>query len=136
VKWLPFAVQKFFFYSYRKGMMKMLGCLFCQIAAHEKPAKLIYEDEQCVAFQDIRPKAPVHVLVIPRKHISSLNGSEPADEPLLGHLLAVAARVAKEKGIDGSGYRTIVNTNAEAGQTVFHLHVHVMGGRRLGWPPG
>jgi histidine triad (HIT) family protein len=117
-------------------MMKMLGCLFCQIASGEKPAKLVYEDEQCVAFLDIHPKAPVHVLVIPRKHISSLNGVEPADEPLLGHLLAVAGRIAGEKEIDGSGYRTVINTNAEAGQSVFHLHVHLLGGRRLGWPPG
>jgi histidine triad (HIT) family protein len=132
---IPFSVKKFLFYAYKKGMMKMLGCIFCQIAAREKPATLHYEDEQCVVFQDINPKAPVHLLVVPRRHISSLNDEE-LDEPLLGHLLAVAARVAKEKGVAVSGFRTVINTNAEAGQTVFHLHVHVLGGRILRWPPG
>jgi histidine triad (HIT) family protein len=132
---LPFAVKRFLYYSYQKGMMKMFGCMFCQIAAREKPARVVYEDEQCVAFEDIHPQAPVHVLVIPRKHIGSLNEELGADEPLLGHLLAVAGRVARDKGIDGSGYRTVINTNAEAGQTVFHLHVHVIGGKIMGWPP-
>ncbi|PYV43841.1 MAG: histidine triad nucleotide-binding protein [Acidobacteria bacterium] len=113
----------------------MLGCIFCQIAAREKPATLLYEDDQCVAFQDINPKAPVHILVIPRKHISSLN-DEIKDEGLLGHLLVVAGRMAREKSIDRSGFRTVINTNAEAGQTVFHLHVHVLGGRIMAWPPG
>jgi histidine triad (HIT) family protein len=114
----------------------MFGCLFCRIAAHEQHATVLYEDEQCMAFQDTNPKAPVHVLVIPRKHIASLDDSVPGDEPVLGHLLTVAARVAKEKGINGSGYRTVINTNAEAGQSIFHVHVHVLGGRVLRWPPG
>jgi histidine triad (HIT) family protein len=117
-------------------MMKMFGCIFCQIAAHEKPGKILYEDELCVAFDDINPKAPVHFLVIPRKHVASLNENNKEDEPMLGHLLSVAARVAQEKGIDGTGFRAVINTNAEAGQTVFHLHVHVLGGRILRWPPG
>ncbi len=132
---IPFAVKKLVFYAYKKGVMKMLGCIFCQIAAHEKPATILYEDDRCVVFQDTNPKAPVHILVVPRKHISSLNEGHP-DETLLGHLLVVAAKIAKEKGIDGSGFRTVINTNAEAGQTVFHLHVHVLGGRILRWPPG
>ncbi len=113
----------------------MLGCIFCQVAAGQKPATIFHEDDRCVVFQDINPKAPVHLLVIPRKHISSLN-EENLDENLLGHLLAVAAKMAREKGIDGSGFRTVINTNAEAGQTVFHLHLHVLGGRILRWPPG
>jgi len=133
---LPFAVKKLVFYSYKKGMMKMFGCIFCQVAAGQKPGKIVCEDDQCVAFEDIHPKAPVHVLVIPRKHIATLNDDLAGDEPLLGHLLSVAARVAKMKGIDRSGYRTVINTNAEAGQTVFHVHLHVLGGRRLAWPPG
>jgi len=114
----------------------MSGCLFCQIAVHEMPGKILFEDESCVAFEDINPKAPAHFLVIPRKHLASLNDGKQEDETLLGHLLMVAARLAREKQIDGSGFRTVINTNAEAGQTVFHLHVHVLGGRSLSWPPG
>ena len=116
--------------------MKMCGCLFCKIAAREIPANILYEDDLCMVFDDINPHAPVHLLVIPKKHITSLNDACAQDRDLLGHLLGVAARMAKEKNIDGSGFRTVINTNAEAGQTVFHLHVHVLGGRRLGWPPG
>ena len=112
----------------------MFGCPFCRIIAGELPAQFLHEDSQCVAFQDMNPKAPVHILVVPRKHITSLN--QDSEEEMLGHLLAIAASVAKQKGIDGSGYRTVINTNAEAGQTVFHLHVHVLGGRIMGWPPG
>jgi histidine triad (HIT) family protein len=113
----------------------MSGCIFCRIAAGEIPAQIDFQDDRAVAFQDVAPKAPVHVLVIPRRHIESLN--DPIDdENLLGHLLAVAARVAREKGIDGAGYRTVINSGAEAGQSVFHLHVHVMGGRTMHWPPG
>ncbi len=133
---MPFAFKKAVYYGYKKGMMKMFGCVFCQIAAREKPATILYEDEQCVAFQDIHPRAPVHVLVVPRKHLASLNENLAEEESLLGHMLATAARVAKGKGIDGTGYRIVINTNAEAGQTVFHLHLHVMGGRRMQWPPG
>jgi histidine triad (HIT) family protein len=133
---LPFAVKKLFFYAYKKGMMKMFGCAFCQVAAHEKPAKIVYEDEECVVFFVINPKAPVHLLVIPRRHIASLNEIMEKDKPLLGHMMTVVGQMAKEQGIDGSGYRTVINTNAEAGQTVFHLHIHILGGRVLHWPPG
>ncbi len=133
---VPFALRKLVYYGFKKGMMKMFGCVFCQIAAGEKPSRILYEDEQCLAFQDINPKAPVHFLVVPRKHIPSLNDHETEDEAVLGHLLSVASRMAKDKGIDGTGYRTVINTNAEAGQTVFHLHLHVMGGRIMRWPPG
>jgi histidine triad (HIT) family protein len=114
----------------------MPGCLFCRIAARELPAAIVYEDDQCLAFQDIPPQAPVHLLIIPRKHIGSLNDLTPGDEPLLGHLMAVAAKLAGERQVDGSGYRTVTNTNSEAGQSVFHIHVHLLGGRRLKWPPG
>ena len=132
----PFALKKLVFYAYKKGLMKMLGCIFCQIAAGEKPARLLYQDDQCVVFQDTNPKAPVHFLVVPRKHIHSLNENDHEDENLLGHLLAVGALVARDQGIDGTGFRTVINTNAEAGQTVFHLHLRVLGGRILSWPPG
>jgi len=113
----------------------MTGCIFCRIAAREIPASIVYEDERAVAFADTNPKAPVHLLVIPRRHITSLN--DPVeDADLLGHLLAVSAQVARENKVDGTGFRTVINTNADAGQSVFHLHVHVLGGRVLGWPPG
>lgn len=133
---LPFAVKKLIFYSYKRGMMKMFGCVFCRIAAHKAPATILYEDEQCVVFRDINPKAPVHLLVIPRKHISSLNDSLDGDKALLGHMMTVVGRMAKAQDIDGAGYRAVINTNAQAGQTIFHLHIHILGGRILGWPPG
>lgn len=117
-------------------MTHIMGCLFCQIAGRKSPAKVVYEDEECLAFEDIRPQAPVHVLIIPRRHIPSLNQGDAGDEQLFGRLLSTAARVAKEKGIDGSGYRLVINTNRDGGQTVFHVHVHLLGGRPLTWPPG
>lgn len=116
--------------------MKIFGCIFCQIAAREKPADILYEDELCLVLRDINPKAPVHLLVIPKKHIVSLNDSQEEDRLLLGHMLNVVGRMAKEQHIDGTGYRTVINTNAEAGQTIFHLHIHILGGRILRWPPG
>jgi histidine triad (HIT) family protein len=113
-----------------------MNCLFCRIIAGEVPADIVHQDERCVAFRDINPQAPVHVLVIPRDHMESLDEATQKDEALLGHLLRVAARVANEQGLSESGYRTVVNTGAGAGQSVFHLHVHVLGGRPLSWPPG
>jgi histidine triad (HIT) family protein len=114
----------------------MFGCAFCRIAAGRSNATILYEDDQCVAFEDIHPQAPVHVLVIPRKHITSLNAELTGEELLLGHLLQVGVRMAAEKGIAYKGFRIVVNTNAEAGQTVFHLHLHILGGRIMRWPPG
>ena len=111
-------------------------CLFCKIVAGAIPAAKIFEDGRAIAFRDINPQAPTHALVIPREHVASLNEAGEDDEALLGHLLLVAARVAREEGRAGGGYRTVVNTGADAGQTVFHVHVHVLGGRRLTWPPG
>jgi histidine triad (HIT) family protein len=133
---IPFALKRLLYYAYQKGMTRMFGCIFCQIAAREKPATIFYEDDRCLALQDVHPRTPVHFLVIPRRHITSLNDVTAEDELLLGHLISIAALVAKQKGIDGSGFRTVINTNAEGGQTVFHLHVHVMGGRPMTWPPG
>ena len=113
-----------------------MNCLFCRIIAGEVPADIVHQDERCVAFRDINPQAPVHMLVIPRDHTESLDEATQRDEALLGHLLRVAARVANEQGLSESGYRTVINTGAGAGQSVFHLHVHVLGGRPLSWPPG
>jgi histidine triad (HIT) family protein len=117
-------------------MTRMTGCLFCRIANGELPARIVYEDDQCLAFEDIRPQAPVHLLVIPRRHITSLNQATAEDEPLLGRIVGVAARLAREKQIDGSGYRLVINTNGDGGQSVFHVHAHVLGGRFMAWPPG
>ena len=111
-------------------------CIFCKIVAGEIPSKKIYEDERAFAFRDINPQAPTHALVIPRAHIASLGEARESDAELLGHLLLVAARVAREAGHAGSGFRTVINTGADAGQSVFHVHAHVLGGRRLTGPPG
>ena len=109
-------------------------CVFCRIARGEIPAKIVAESEMCVAFRDLDPKAPVHVLVIPREHFASLN--EVGSPALLGDMLAVAVGVARKEKIAESGYRVVLNTNSDGGQTVFHLHAHVLGGRHMGWPPG
>ena len=104
--------------------------------AGEVPAELLHQDEVCVAIRDINPQAPTHVLVIPREHMESLNEASVRDEALLGHLLRVSARIANDEGHAEDGYRTVINTGAGAGQSVFHLHVHVLGGRPMSWPPG
>jgi histidine triad (HIT) family protein len=111
-------------------------CIFCQVVAGEISADIIYRDDRAVAFRDINPQAPVHALVIPREHMDSLDDASGRDETTLGHLLRVAARVANEQGLSESGYRTVINTGAGAGQSVFHLHLHIIGGRPLHWPPG
>ena len=108
--------------------------IFGKILKGDIPCDEVYSDDRCLAFRDIAPQAPVHVLVIPRQPIESLRSGEAADEGLLGHLLLVAAKVAKQEGL--SDFRTVINSGEAAGQTVFHLHVHVMGGRSLAWPPG
>jgi histidine triad (HIT) family protein len=109
-------------------------CLFCRIARGDIPAAFVTETDDAVAFRDINPQAPLHVLVIPRKHVDSLASAD--DPALLGSLMALAARIAKEQGYSDSGYRTVINTGADAGQSVAHLHVHVLAGRHLDWPPG
>ena len=113
-----------------------MDCLFCRIVAGEVSADIVYQDQRAVAFRDINPQAPVHILVIPREHMESLDEASQKDEAQLGHLLRVAARVANEQGLSDSGYRTVINTGAGAGQSVFHLHLHLLGGRELKWPPG
>jgi len=113
-----------------------MDCLFCRIVAGEIPADMVHQDERAIAFRDINPQAPVHVLVIPRDHLESLDEAGLRDEALLGHLLRVAARVANDEGLSEGGYRAVINTGAGAGQSVFHLHLHVIGGRTLSWPPG
>jgi histidine triad (HIT) family protein len=111
-------------------------CLFCRIIAGEVPADIVHQDERSIAFRDTNPQAPVHVLVIPREHMDSLDDASQRDEALLGHLLRVAARIANDQGLSESGYRTVINTGAGVGQSIFHLHVHVLGGRGMSWPPG
>jgi histidine triad (HIT) family protein len=113
----------------------MSDCLFCKIRDGLIPAKQVYQDDRAVAFRDINPQAPTHVLVIPRKHIASLNELTDEDHALVGYLHQVAAKLARDEGLSG-GYRTLFNTGPDAGQTVFHLHLHLLGGRPLGWPPG
>jgi histidine triad (HIT) family protein len=111
-------------------------CLFCKIIAGDIPGEFVHQDDRCVAIRDINPQAPTHVLVIPLEHMESLDEASQKDEALLGHLLRVAARLANDAGYGESGYRTVINTGAGAGQSVFHLHVHVLGGRTMQWPPG
>ncbi len=114
----------------------MEDCIFCKIAAGQTPTGIVLEDDTGVVLHDINPQAPVHLLVIPRQHIASLSVAQEGTEPLLGHLCRLAAAAAEQAGIDQSGYRVVVNTGPDAGQAVAHLHLHVLGGRALSWPPG
>jgi histidine triad (HIT) family protein len=116
--------------------MTTSSCLFCKIIAGEIASKKVYEDEQLFAFEDINPQAPLHVLVIPRRHIATLNDLESGDDTLVGSMVRRAAAIAKTRGFEGSGYRTVLNCNSHAGQSVFHVHLHVLGGRAMAWPPG
>ena len=111
-------------------------CIFCRIAAGEIPSNIVHQDDLCIAFKDINPQAPVHLLVVPREHIRTTSELQESHEPLAGHLLRVGAMLAREAGVAESGFRLVFNTNEDAGQTVFHIHLHVLGGRMLGWPPG
>ena len=110
------------------------ACLFCRIVRGEIPAKIVAENAHCVAFRDINPQAPTHVVIVPRVHVSSLN--EATNAAMIGELSLMATSVARSEGIADRGYRTVINTNADAGQTVFHLHLHLIGGRAMAWPPG
>ena len=114
----------------------MGDCIFCRIAAREIPASLVYEDDQLLAFGDVNPQAPVHVLIIPREHIPSLSHLDSSHDQLVGRALRLAAELAKGKGLGESGYRVVVNSGPDAGQSVGHLHFHTLGGRAMGWPPG
>ena len=114
----------------------MTNCLFCRIVQKEIPASVVYEDDDLVVFNDINPQAPLHALVIPKRHIASLNELTDQDDALVGKLVRRAASIAKQHGYSDRGFRTVFNTNAEAGQTVFHIHLHLLAGRGLTWPPG
>ena len=114
----------------------MSDCLFCRIIRKEIPASIVYEDDQVLAFNDINPQAPLHALVVPKRHIHSLNALSAQDDALVGEMVRRAAAIARDKGYGDRGFRTVFNTNAEAGQTVFHIHLHLLGGRFLSWPPG
>ena len=114
----------------------MSNCAFCRIVNGEAPAKVIYRDEAVTAFRDIRPIASTHILIVPNRHIASVNELEPGDEALVGHMFTAAKQIAAQEGLSERGYRLIMNTGADAGQTVFHLHLHVLGGRPMHWPPG
>jgi histidine triad (HIT) family protein len=113
----------------------MQSCLFCRIIRGEAQSQIVYQDDLVLAFKDVRPQAPVHVLVCPKKHIPTLNDVQPEDNVLLAHLFEIARRLAEQFGVHQSGYRTVFNVNAGAGQTIYHLHLHVIGGRPLSWPP-
>jgi histidine triad (HIT) family protein len=111
-------------------------CLFCRIVAGQIPGAIVFQDERLVAFKDINPQAPMHVLIVPRRHLATLNDLAAGDDGLVGEMVRRAAALAAEHGYAQGGYRTVFNCNADAGQTVFHIHLHVLGGRAFGWPPG
>lgn len=113
-----------------------MDCLFCKIAEGQIPAKIHYQDEKVVAFADIAPQAPVHLLVIPRQHISTINELDESHSPLIGHMVNVATQLAKDANIAEAGYRVVMNCNAGGGQAVYHIHCHMLGGRQMAWPPG
>jgi histidine triad (HIT) family protein len=114
----------------------MADCLFCKIVAKQIPAKIVHEDADTVAFQDVNPQAPTHLLVVPRKHVPTMSDLAAEDEALVGKLFRVGAKLAADRGHAGPGFRVVMNQNQDAGQTVFHIHLHVLGGRHFGWPPG
>ena len=114
----------------------MSDCLFCKIIGGQIPGNIVFQDDQLIAFKDINPQAPLHALIVPRRHIASLNDLTPDDDALVGSMFRAAAALAKEHGYAERGYRTVFNTNREAGQTVFHIHLHLLAGRALTWPPG
>ena len=113
-----------------------MSTIFKKIIDNEIPADIVHEDEQCIAFRDIDPKAPTHIILIPKKEIPSMAEIDGNDKGLIGHLYLVASKIAKDEGVSDSGYRLVVNTNKEGGQEVYHLHVHLLGGRQMNWPPG
>ena len=111
-------------------------CFFCKIVAGDVPAEIIYKSDNVIAFRDINPQAPTHVLIIPRKHISTMNDINPEHEAIVGSLFIAAKSIAAQEGLSDDGYRVVINCNEAAGQTVFHLHLHLLGGRLMNWPPG
>ncbi len=113
-----------------------MNCIFCDIASGKRRSEIVYEDDRVVAFRDVNPMAPVHILVIPRDHVAGPLDFDERNEQLAGHLIAVAAKVAQQEGLAADGYRLVLNQGRNGGQSVFHAHLHVMGGRRMAWPPG
>jgi histidine triad (HIT) family protein len=114
----------------------MSECLFCKFVSGEITPNIVYQDDEVLAFRDINPQSPTHILIIPKRHISTLNDLTPEDAELVGKLYLTAKKLAADEGIDESGYRTVMNCNEEAGQSVFHIHLHLLGGRPMAWPPG
>jgi histidine triad (HIT) family protein len=114
----------------------MAECLFCRIIRRDLPASVVYEDDRLIAFDDINPQGPTHVLVVPKRHIASLNDLSEGDDQIVGQLVRRAAAIADERGVSSGGFRVVFNTNRDAGQSVFHIHLHLIGGRHLSWPPG
>ncbi|MES9993355.1 MAG: histidine triad nucleotide-binding protein [Candidatus Thiodiazotropha sp.] len=114
----------------------MSDCLFCKFVSGEIETDKVYEDDDLFAFRDINPQAPTHILIIPKRHVATLNDLEPSDYTLMGKLTLAAQKIAKDEGIDNNGYRLVINCNSDAGQSVFHIHMHLLGGRGMSWPPG
>ena len=112
------------------------NCIFCKIIAKKIPSKIVYEDDLVTAFEDVNPQAPVHTLVVPKKHIPEIHSMTEKDKELVGHLFFTAKKIAEDKGMDSKGYRMVINNGAGAGQTVFHIHLHILSGRHFSWPPG
>ena len=117
-------------------MMGVVDCLFCKIVDKKIPSKVVYEDPQAIAICDVNPQSPTHMLVIPKKHLTNLLSLQPEDQPLMAHLMSVVTDLARKGGLTESGFRTVINSGKIAGQTVFHLHIHLLGGRTFHWPPG
>jgi histidine triad (HIT) family protein len=130
------CISQCLLWTERQQKMSDPKCLFCRIMTGEIPAGKVYEDDHSFAFRDVNPQAPTHVLLIPKKHISSLNEASAEDHAVLGHLLRVAPQIARQEGVADNGFRVVVNTGADAGQSVWHIHLHIMGGRSMAWPPG
>lgn len=112
------------------------NCIFCKISKKEIPSKIVFEDDQVTAFKDVNPEAPVHILIVPKRHIPDIHSMNEGDQPLVGHLFFCAKMIAVQLGLDARGYRMVINNGAGAGQSVFHLHLHLLSGRRFAWPPG
>ncbi|HCT41597.1 MAG TPA: histidine triad nucleotide-binding protein [Moraxellaceae bacterium] len=113
-----------------------MDCIFCKVAAHDVPARTVFENERLIAFHDLFPQAPTHILIIPKNHYTTLNDVPASDSALLGEMMSTATQIAKEIGVDESGYRVVMNCNKDGGQSVYHIHLHLLAGRQLGWPPG
>lgn len=113
-----------------------MDCIFCKVVAHDVPARTVFENERLIAFHDLFPQAPTHILIIPKTHYTTLNDVPASDSALLGEMLSTATQIAREIGVDESGYRVVMNCNKDGGQSVYHIHLHLLAGRQLGWPPG